>query len=58
MMGKAVKKVKAKLGEKEPSPKTKPKRLANDYYPDTAYMWQALAGKELFGNYRKLVIVD
>ncbi|KAI0380538.1 hypothetical protein F5Y04DRAFT_100209 [Hypomontagnella monticulosa] len=45
MMSKAAKKVKAKLGEKSSSSKPKPKSKQQqpDSYPDTLYMWRALA---------------
>ncbi|KAI2635834.1 hypothetical protein GGS26DRAFT_550571 [Hypomontagnella submonticulosa] len=47
LMSRAAKKVKAKLGEKDstsqPKPKPKPKQQQPDMYPDTLYMWRALA---------------
>lgn len=57
IMSKAVKKAKSKLGNKESSskskhkpksdPKPESKRPDYDAYPDTVYMWRALAGKKL-----------
>ncbi|KAI1372131.1 hypothetical protein F4677DRAFT_275039 [Hypoxylon crocopeplum] len=41
IMGKAMSKVKSKLGES--SSKPKPKGPVRDSYPDAAYMWRALA---------------
>ncbi|KAI1763102.1 hypothetical protein GGR53DRAFT_498604 [Hypoxylon sp. FL1150] len=47
VIGKAIKMVKSKLGDRssasaaEATPK--PRMLTTDYYPDTAYMWRALA---------------
>ncbi|KAI1087002.1 hypothetical protein F5B19DRAFT_98356 [Rostrohypoxylon terebratum] len=45
IMDKAAKKVKSKLGGKSSAsePKPKPQKPAGDSYPDTAYMWRALA---------------
>ncbi|KAI0891934.1 hypothetical protein F4806DRAFT_481197 [Annulohypoxylon nitens] len=47
IMDKAAKKVKSKLGGKasasELKPKPKPQQPAGDSYPDTVYMWRALA---------------
>ncbi|KAI1210120.1 uncharacterized protein F4807DRAFT_423876 [Annulohypoxylon truncatum] len=47
MMDKAAKKVKSKLGGKSSTSKTKPKpqpkQSGHDSYPDTVYMWRALA---------------
>ncbi|KAI4859286.1 hypothetical protein F4820DRAFT_454023 [Hypoxylon rubiginosum] len=47
MMEKAIKKVKSKLGEKGSTStseaKPKPKQSTTNMYPDTVYMWRALA---------------
>ncbi|XXH01592.1 hypothetical protein Hte_007952 [Hypoxylon texense] len=54
IMEKAIKKVKSKLGDKgststtEPEPK--PKQSTASMYPDTLYMWRALAGETLMKN--------
>ncbi|KAI2466212.1 hypothetical protein F4781DRAFT_365368 [Annulohypoxylon bovei var. microspora] len=45
IMDKAAKKIKSKLGGKDSTskPKPKPKQPEHDPYPDTLYMWRALA---------------
>lgn len=45
IMGKAIKKVKSKLGDKSSSStaESKPRKPVADSYPDTVYMWRALA---------------
>ncbi|KAI0886618.1 uncharacterized protein GGS22DRAFT_158267 [Annulohypoxylon maeteangense] len=53
VMDKAAKKVKSKLGgesstsDAKPKSKPKPKQPAQDPYPDTVYMWRALAETRL-----------
>ncbi|KAI5863753.1 hypothetical protein GGS23DRAFT_596258 [Durotheca rogersii] len=45
LVDKVKSKIKAKLKDKETDskPSSKPSPLANDFYPDSRFMWQALA---------------
>ncbi|KAI1773133.1 hypothetical protein F4818DRAFT_423354 [Hypoxylon cercidicola] len=48
IMEKAIKKFKSKLGERgsTSTSEPKPRRPASDMYPDSVYMWRALAGRK------------